>query len=402
VSATDAEADALTYSGTTATPKGKVIVNSSTGAFTYVPTATARDTAAQPGAKDADLTDSFTVTASDGYGGSAQIAIAVPISPQLKIINNYKPDTPNTVIGSVAVKYASGVAVGPDGRVYVARQNNSVSIIDNTGVVLATVSLGPVGYSVGVAVSPDGSRAYAFTNSGPSRHGYLSVIDTATEQVTRSVDLGFDASGQEVVVGSDGKLVYINTGYAETYVVDTTDYSVTTIAGLSMVGDTVNTSGSRIYFGGTPVKVYDTASKTVVATISNNGYPAFVAGAVLSPDDRTLYISKALNDGADPNTPGANLVAVIDTNTNTITATIPVANPRSLVVSPNGKHLYAITPGGVTVIDTAARSVVATIATTQYAQWLAISPDGSRLYVSDYSNGVSVIFTGNGADSRGA
>ena len=70
--------------------------------------------------------------------------------------------------------------------------------------------------------------------------------------------------------------------------------------------------------------------------------------------------------------------------------------------SPNGKHLYAITPGGVTVIDTAARTVVATIATTQYAQWLAISPDGSRLYVSDYSNGVSVIFTGNGTDSRGA
>jgi hypothetical protein len=47
--------------------------------FTYTPTAAARQAAAAPGATSADQSDTFTVTVSDGYGGTVSVEIEVPI-----------------------------------------------------------------------------------------------------------------------------------------------------------------------------------------------------------------------------------------------------------------------------------------------------------------------------------
>ncbi len=74
----DTESDALTYSGSTATAKGAVTVTT-TGAFTYTPSATARTNAAAPGATDADKADSFTVTVNDGHGGTAYVPVSVVV-----------------------------------------------------------------------------------------------------------------------------------------------------------------------------------------------------------------------------------------------------------------------------------------------------------------------------------
>ena len=71
VAATDAEKDTLTYSAPATTAKGSVTVNTSTGAFTYTATDTARNVAGA---------DSFTVTVTDGYGGSTPIVVSVPVS----------------------------------------------------------------------------------------------------------------------------------------------------------------------------------------------------------------------------------------------------------------------------------------------------------------------------------
>jgi VCBS repeat-containing protein len=81
VTATDGNGDTLTYSGSTTTSKGAVVVNASTGAFTYTPTVTARQNAAQSGATAADQAETFTVTVTDGYGGSTSIPVEVVISP---------------------------------------------------------------------------------------------------------------------------------------------------------------------------------------------------------------------------------------------------------------------------------------------------------------------------------
>ena len=81
VSATDADGDTLTYSAPSTTGKGGVSIAAGTGVFTYTPTVAARNNAAATGATAADLQDSFTVTVSDAYGGTATAAVTVPVSP---------------------------------------------------------------------------------------------------------------------------------------------------------------------------------------------------------------------------------------------------------------------------------------------------------------------------------
>jgi len=81
VSATDKDGDTLTYSAPATTSKGSVVIDASTGAFTYMPTVAARENAAKAGATAADKSDTFTVTVTDGYGGSTTVAVPVSISP---------------------------------------------------------------------------------------------------------------------------------------------------------------------------------------------------------------------------------------------------------------------------------------------------------------------------------
>ena len=71
VTATDADGDSLTYSTPATTSKGAVTINAGTGAFTYTPTDASRSVAGS---------DTFTVTITDGYGGSAPVTVSVPVT----------------------------------------------------------------------------------------------------------------------------------------------------------------------------------------------------------------------------------------------------------------------------------------------------------------------------------
>ena len=84
VGASDADGDALVYTAAAVTGKGSLAVNAGTGSFTYTPTSAARQNAAAPGATDADRADSFTVTVTDGYGGTATVPVTVAISPSVQ------------------------------------------------------------------------------------------------------------------------------------------------------------------------------------------------------------------------------------------------------------------------------------------------------------------------------
>ena len=116
VTATDADKDALTYSGSATTAKGKTTV-SADGTFTYTPTAAARHAAAYTAAAASDLTDQFTVTAVDGYGGSRAIPVTVRIGPANKApvasvvsIGSADPAT-GAVTGTVTISDADGDSV---------------------------------------------------------------------------------------------------------------------------------------------------------------------------------------------------------------------------------------------------------------------------------------------------
>jgi YVTN family beta-propeller protein len=203
------------------------------------------------------------------------------------------------------------------------------------------------------AAAQAGTRAYV-TNRGLQN---VSVVDLATNTVVANVPVETPGS---IVVAPDGFHVYV--------------------ASRELLDPNFNL---RQQF----VVSIDTATNSVVANIPLNGGPVPVGAMVSSPDSTKVYVL----DG----TPAGGAVDVIDTATNTIAAVIPVPtnNLRSLIISPDGNHLYIADGaiGDVYVADTAANAVVATIPEVPSDGYylhmgttaMAISPDGSRLYTSD-------------------
>jgi YVTN family beta-propeller protein len=92
---------------------------------------------------------------------------------------------------------------------------------------------------------------------------------------------------------------------------------------------------------------------------------------------------------------GSNTVSVIAAATNRVAATVAVGSePVGIAVSPDGTTVYVTNSGSntVSVIDTATNTVTATIAVGTFPAGAAVSPDGSTLYVTnDGDNTVSVI-----------
>ena len=85
VTVSDADGDDVYYSVPTSTAKGSIAYTPD-GDFTYTPTADARNAAADPNATAADMTDTFTVTFTDDFGGTTGVPVTVPISPKAIVI----------------------------------------------------------------------------------------------------------------------------------------------------------------------------------------------------------------------------------------------------------------------------------------------------------------------------
>src|SRR5262249_12485216 len=82
-------------------------------------------------------------------------------------------------------------------------------------------------------------------------------------------------------------------------------------------------------------------------------------------------------------------VSVIDTASNTITATIPVGrNPASVALTPNSAFLYVANASSntVSVVDTATNTVIATVPVGSLPISVAVTPDGASVYVVNLGN----------------
>src|SRR5439155_209840 len=94
-------------------------------------------------------------------------------------------------------------------------------------------------------------------------------------------------------------------------------------------------------------------------------------------------------------------ISAIDTASNTVVATTVAIGdfpPGGLAVSPDGTRLYVAVANrasdSVAVIDTARHTVVASVPLASRPEGVAVSPDGARLYVtSESSDAVAVIDT---------
>jgi serine/threonine-protein kinase len=144
------------------------------------------------------------------------------------------------------------------------------------------------------------------------------------------------------------------------------------------------------------VSVIDTDSDTVTATVPVGAWPVAMA---LSPDGRHVYVVDHGSAIGPDSTAALGSVSVIDTDSKTVTATIPVGlGPIAVALSPNGRRAYVTNydSGSVSVIDTSSDTAVATISGNgKYgsAMLRALSADGRRGYITQEDNSVEVIDT---------
>ena len=276
--------------------------------------------------------------------------------------------------------------------------SNTVSVIDTaTNTVTATVDVGFFPY--GVAVSPDGSKVYVTNRGSGTESGTVSVIGTATNTLIATVPVGLSPFG--VAVSPDGSKVYVTnsaffTPSGTVSVIDTaTNTVIATVAvGRRPFGVAVTPDGRKVYvtnsFPGAGVSVIDTATDTVIASIVVEGSPE---GVAVAPDGSKVYVA------ASRNGPAAATVPVIDTATDTVIATIftGLSFPSTAVaVSPDGSKVYVTNGGaaGVSVIDTATNTTITTIGGVGFGiTGVSVTPDGSKVYVAGASNDVKVIAT---------
>jgi len=258
--------------------------------------------------------------------------------PQVKVIDrasNTVVDTWETEAVAGLNRYANGVAISQS-RVYVANRNaNSVSaiLISNH----ADVQIIQVGsHPFGVAAGSD----YVFVANFDSDS--VTIIDSGT--------LGTNTVG---VSGNPTMLA---------------------------------TLGNNAYVASWSGGVYKVGSDGSVAQVVSPDQGQFF-GVAVNPATARVYIS----DQSD------NSIVVLDTNTNTIVATISMpAKPHALAVNSGNNRIYivAAAENKLYVIDGDTNQLVGSLSVgqqdaTEGGQGIAIRSD--RIYVSDYADGTLTI-----------
>ena len=98
-------------------------------------------------------------------------------------------------------------------------------------------------------------------------------------------------------------------------------------------------------------------------------------GIAITPNGEYVYVANS-----------AGTVSVINTTTNTVTATITgFANAYDVAISPNGKYAYVTGGQGLAVVNTTTNTVIKniTLQNDNAVKNLAVTPDGNYVYVAD-------------------
>ena len=124
----------------------------------------------------------------------------------------------------------------------------------------------------------------------------------------------------------------------------------------------------------------------VVATVDVGAGPHVI---VLSPKGHLAYVGNYLG----------NSISVIDTTTNTLSATFTSsgASPDGIAITPDGTQLYVpndVASGTVTILNASTGAVEKTITVGKNPRYVSISPNGKLAYVANEESGtISVIDT---------
>jgi YVTN family beta-propeller protein len=283
------------------------------------------------------------------------------------------------------------IAINPAGtRVYVGNQgSNSVSVIDTaSNAVVATVKVDD--RPLGLAVNPSGTRVIV------SNSDNYSIIDTAANTVVATIGQGGVPTG--VAMDPARARVYVaNLWFGTVYAHDMTNNDL--VAELYTGGEVptsvaANAIGSRVYvgnWGSYSLSVIDATTNTLATVVGMPDRTGPVMGVAVNSAGTRVYVARGYP---------SNSVTVMDAATYKVIATVPTGDePGGIAVSRDGTRVYVGTVGDylsvdhVSVIDTATHTVVATTPIRTPVSF-AMHPNGTRIYVSAVlSNSVFAIDT---------
>ena len=172
------------------------------------------------------------------------------------------------------------------------------------------------------------------------------------------------------------------------------------------------------YVDGNPgtgtISVIQTKDNRVIDTIKGFSGPF---GIAITPDGKFAYVTNfgsnnfsPIGGGIAPDVVSGTTVTAVNLSNNTVEATITLGNqPAGVAITPDGRFVYASNyntfylganftdltagPGTVNIIDVCTNTVLCPVLITGASpSAIAISPDGTRAYITNYtSNNVNVF-----------
>lgn len=317
------------------------------------------------------------------------------------------PSTPPAVIATIKVRMPGDVVLSPDGKTayttttpggkilgdgYVVVIDTATNTITKTIKIPRDSNIGDVLHNPQMAISPDGTRLYVVKNGGR-----IAVVDTTTGTVTAELKAGASA----IDISPDGNYLWVSRPFEEQGVAiwdlttNTRVHSITTGSSFERGLITVTNDGFHAYVDGT--------YNVQLVTLGVIPYPGTVVlqgnklSLTLNPDGTRLYVGdrESEEEMAPPwrrKTWG--MIRVVDTATNKVIQNINVNHiPSGVVFSPDGARAYigfANSPA-IAVMDTATNKIIGTIDAVN-VRTMSLSPDGTRLYVI-HGDSVVVVST---------
>jgi YVTN family beta-propeller protein len=370
------------------------------------------------------------VTANGGCaGGSGQTNVSATWTASALVdangnplISGYKLWRSTSSGGAYAEVGTTGIAtsftdVNPSGaetpQVYVGNNGELVKTVHtvNTSTNVGTsIVTGIIGIEPnGMAVTPDATKV--LVAEGASHQ--VQIITVATRTVAATVAIpevgGIKSRPDALAVTPNGLTAYVVDGANKRV------YPITISSGARGAAIVVNTQGdpgaivvtpdgTKVYvanFSSHNVSVIATASNTVTATVTigagETGKPIALA---VTPNSAHVYVADQGNAQIDD----------IATSSNTVSTTITVGSmvdagvagggdPNILAITPNGSKLYvaSYTGHGVQDIAVPADTLTSTItlfeSATANPNALALTPNGCQLYVHDHAHNVVDVIT---------
>lgn len=225
-----------------------------------------------------------------------------------------------------------------------------------------------------MAVSPDGSRVYLLDDFKNS----LTIIDAATKSVAAKIDVAERST--HFVMSPAGDLLFVS-ARRSVDVIDTASGSrVRRIPFAGSPADIeISPDGSRIYVVDVKtarVRVIDTATGTALGSVKTRPEPGYLA---ITPDGSQLYAMGFIGD----------FLSAVDTGTLKVVKRINIGiGATDIAMSPDGSSAYITDLLGdrALVIDTASNRIADRVRLPYSggAVGVAFSPDGATAYTADY------------------